>query len=97
MTIEFYAKLFSRIQRRSGSFLLGLVAGRRLVASLRESLPKVEHAQGLMKQGKDCLFYHAPVVVVTHAESWTHALPLIAQPRSINALSWHTPSASDVV
>lgn len=70
MTIEFYAKVFSRIQRRSGAFLLGLVAGRKVVESLRESLPKVEYAKGLMEQGKDCLFYHAPVVAIAHAESW---------------------------
>jgi len=40
------------------------------VEYLRESLPKVEYANEQMKKGKDRLFYHAPVVVLAHAESW---------------------------
>ena len=70
MTADFYAKLFARIHGRLGAFFLRLFAGRRLVESLQDSLPKVEHARKLMEQGQDCLFYHAPVVVVAHAESW---------------------------
>jgi nitroreductase len=70
MTLSFYEKIFSRIKSPLGAFMLGLVAGRRIVISLRESLPKMEHARKLIEQGKDCLFYHAPVVVVAHAESW---------------------------
>jgi hypothetical protein len=30
----------------------------------------MEYARKLIEQGKDCLFYHAPVVVVAHADSW---------------------------
>jgi nitroreductase len=70
MTAEFYAKLFARIQGPLGTLFFRLFAGRRLLESLKDSLPKVEHARKLMEQGKDCLFYHAPVVVVAHAESW---------------------------
>jgi nitroreductase/NAD-dependent dihydropyrimidine dehydrogenase PreA subunit len=70
MTLSFYQKIFSRIKSPLGAFVLSLIAGRRIVTSLRESLPKMEYAGKLIEQGKDCLFYHAPVVVVAHAESW---------------------------
>ena len=70
MTLSFYEKIFSRIKSPIGAFMLSLIAGRRIVKSLRESLPKTEHARTLIKQGKDCLFYHAPAVVIAHAESW---------------------------
>jgi nitroreductase len=46
------------------------VAGRKIAEYLRESLPKIEYANEQIKQGKDRLFYHAPVVMLTHAESW---------------------------
>ena len=69
-TLGFYEKIFSRIRSPLGAFMLGLVAGRKIVDSLRDSLPKMEHVRKLIDQGKDCLFYHAPVVVVVHAESW---------------------------
>jgi nitroreductase len=70
MTLSFYEKIFSRIKNPFGAFMLRLIAGRRVMESLRESLPKMEHARKLIEQGKDCLFYHAPVVVIAHAESW---------------------------
>jgi len=70
MTLRFYEKLFSRVKGRLGTFVFGLFAGRKITESLRESLPKVEYAKTLMEQGKDCLFYHAPVIMVAHAESW---------------------------
>jgi hypothetical protein len=70
MTLGFYEKLFSRVKGRFGAFLFGLFAGHKITESLREALPKVEYAQTLMEQEKDCLFYHAPVIMVAHAESW---------------------------
>lgn len=70
MTIAFYEKVFARARTRVGAFLLRLVADRRTVEYLQESIPKIEHAKDLMEQGKDCLFYHAPAVMVVHAESW---------------------------
>ncbi|HUL23739.1 MAG TPA: nitroreductase family protein [Thermodesulfobacteriota bacterium] len=70
MTIHFYDKIFSRARGRLGPLLISLIAGRKTAAYLRSSLPKVEYANELMKQGKDPLFYHAPVVILTHAESW---------------------------
>ena len=70
MTLSFYEKIFSRIKNPFGAFMLRLIAGRRVMESLRESLPKMEHARKLIEQGKDCLFYHAPVVVIAHAGSW---------------------------
>lgn len=70
MTLGFYAKIFSRVKSPWGAFLLRLMAGRRIVESLRASLPKLDHARKLLEEGRDCLFYHAPVVVVVHAESW---------------------------
>lgn len=70
MTIRFYQKVFSRVRGRFGRLLLSLVAGRRMTKYLRESLPKVERRYEQMKQGKDPLFYHAPVVMLAHAESW---------------------------
>ena len=70
MTMTFYDKILSRVKGRIGAFVLGLFAGRRTVESLRESLPKIEYARTLMETGKDCLFYHAPVIMIVHAESW---------------------------
>jgi nitroreductase/NAD-dependent dihydropyrimidine dehydrogenase PreA subunit len=70
MTISFYQKIFSRIRGGFGLLLLSLVAGRKIAKYMRESLPKIEYASEQMKQGKDRLFYHAPVVMLTHAESW---------------------------
>jgi len=70
MTLGFYEKIFSRVKGRFGAFLFSLFAGHKITESLREALPKVEYVQTLMEQGKDCLFYHAPVIMVAHAESW---------------------------
>jgi nitroreductase len=70
MTINFYDKIFSRVRGRFGMFLVSLVAGRKVAEYLHESLPKVEVAYEQMKHGKDRLFYHAPVVILAHAESW---------------------------
>jgi nitroreductase len=70
MTIAFYAKVFAWVRSRFGAFLFRIFAGRRIVEYLQESIPKVEHAEELMDQGRDCLFYGAPVVMVAHAESW---------------------------
>jgi nitroreductase/NAD-dependent dihydropyrimidine dehydrogenase PreA subunit len=70
IVIAFYERIFKWVQRRFGAFLLSLFAGRRIVEKLLESIPKVEHARELMDGGEDCLFYHAPAVMVVHAESW---------------------------
>ena len=70
MTINFYGKIFSRLQSWFGSLMLSWMAGAKTVENLRESLPKFEYAYKKMKEGGDRLFYHAPVVVLTHAESW---------------------------
>ena len=75
MTLSFYEKIFARAQGRFGSILLHLAAGRRTLEYLRESLPKVEHAYEQRKKGKDILFYHAPVVMLAHAESWDSSSP----------------------
>jgi nitroreductase/Pyruvate/2-oxoacid:ferredoxin oxidoreductase delta subunit len=70
MTINFYDKMFSRVRGRFGMFIVSLVAGRKIAEYLRESLPKMDYANELIRQGKDRLFYHAPVVILAHAESW---------------------------
>jgi nitroreductase/NAD-dependent dihydropyrimidine dehydrogenase PreA subunit len=70
MTLSFYEKMFSRIKNPFGAFMMSLIAGRRRVESLREFLPKMAHVRKLIGQGEDLLFYHAPVVMVAHAESW---------------------------
>lgn len=70
MIITFYKRIFKWIKGRVGALLLALFAGRRIVEKLRESIPKGEHVKEVMDQGGDCLFYHAPAVVVVHAESW---------------------------
>jgi nitroreductase/NAD-dependent dihydropyrimidine dehydrogenase PreA subunit len=70
MVIAFYMKIFKLIQGRFGALLLSFFAGRRIVEKLRESIPKGEHVKVVMDQGGDCLFYHAPAVMVVHAESW---------------------------
>ena len=51
-------------------FFLSLIACRRTAEFLRESLPKIDYAAEQMRQGKDRLFYHAPTLILTHAESW---------------------------
>jgi len=68
--MAFYEKVFSRVRKPIGALLLSLLAGRRIVEYLRELLPKVEYVKGLIEEGKDPLFYKAPVVMVVHAESW---------------------------
>jgi nitroreductase/NAD-dependent dihydropyrimidine dehydrogenase PreA subunit len=70
MVIAFYERIFKWIQGRFGAFGFALFAGHRIVEKLRESIPKAEHARELMEQGGDNLFYHAPVVMMVHAESW---------------------------
>jgi len=75
MTINFYDKILSRVRGRFGLFIVSLVAGRRIAEYLRQSLPKMEYGNELMKQGKDRLFHHAPVVILAHAESWDRSSP----------------------
>jgi nitroreductase/NAD-dependent dihydropyrimidine dehydrogenase PreA subunit len=75
MTAGFYDRIFSRVRGRSGLFLVSLMAGRKTAEYLRQSLPKVEYAKEEMRQGRDRLFYHAPVVMLTHAESWDPCSP----------------------
>jgi nitroreductase/NAD-dependent dihydropyrimidine dehydrogenase PreA subunit len=70
LTISFYERIFNLVRNRFGALLLKVFAGRRIVEQLKESIPKLEHAKALMDQGKDCLFYGAPAVMVVHAESW---------------------------
>ncbi len=70
MTISFYDKIFSRARGWFGSLFLSLVAGKKTVEYLHDSLPKVMVAREEMNRGKDRLFYHAPVVMIAHAESW---------------------------
>jgi nitroreductase len=70
MMIRFYEKTISRVRGPIGSIVLSLVAGRKLVQSLRESIPKVEYAKKTIEEGRDPLFYRAPVVMLTYAESW---------------------------
>ncbi len=69
-TISFYDKMLSRIRGRFGMFIVSLVAGRKIGEYLRESLPKMEYANEMIRQGKDRLFHHAPAVILAHAESW---------------------------
>jgi len=69
MTLAFYEKLFARQEEDSVPFCWAYSPAARTLEYLRESLPKVEHAYEKMKKGKDILFYHAPVVILAHAES----------------------------
>ena len=70
MTINFYGRIFSYLQRWFGGLLLSWMAGAKTVEYLRASIPKFAYAYKKMKEGEDRLFYHAPVVVLTYAESW---------------------------
>lgn len=70
MTLRFYEKIFSRVEHWPGRFLLSLLAGKKTVEYLQDSLPKVAFFREQIEKGKDRLFYHAPAVIVTHAESW---------------------------
>lgn len=69
-TLHFYEKIFHYVRGRLGRFLLTVVAGLKTVDYLLESLPKVDYAEKRMDQGDDRLFFHAPAVILTHAESW---------------------------
>jgi nitroreductase/NAD-dependent dihydropyrimidine dehydrogenase PreA subunit len=75
MTINFYRKIFSRLQSWFGGLVISWMAGAKTVEYLHESLPKFEHAYTKVKAGEDRLFYHAPAVVLTHAESWDSSSP----------------------
>jgi nitroreductase/NAD-dependent dihydropyrimidine dehydrogenase PreA subunit len=75
MTTNFYDQIFSRVRGWAGMLLVSLIAGRKTAEYLRQSLPKVEYAKEQMQQGKDRLFYHAPVVMLAHAESWDPCSP----------------------
>jgi nitroreductase/Pyruvate/2-oxoacid:ferredoxin oxidoreductase delta subunit len=70
MTLRFGDQIFSRAQSWIGSLFLSLVAGKKTVEYLREALPKMEVAREAMNRGEDRLFFHAPVVMIAHAESW---------------------------
>ena len=70
MTIRFYEKIFSRARGWFGSLFLSLVADKKTVEYLHESLPKMMVAREAMNRGQDRLFYHAPAVIIAHAESW---------------------------
>ena len=70
MTIHFYGKIFSRVRGRFGRIFLSALVGRKTIEYLKDSLPKFRVAYEQMNQGKDRLFYHAPVVMLAHAESW---------------------------
>jgi len=70
MTISFYDKIFSRTRGWFGSLFLSLVAGKKTMEYLHDSLPKVMVAREAMNRGQDRLFYHAPAVMIAHAESW---------------------------
>lgn len=70
MTLKFYEKIFSKVTHWPGRFLLSSLAGRKTVEYLQDMLPKADYFREQIKQGKDRLFYHAPVVLLTHAESW---------------------------
>jgi nitroreductase len=70
MTLRFYDKIFSWVRSRVGRQVLTIMAGRTIVETLQESLPKVDHAKKLMEQGQDRLFFHAPVLILAYAESW---------------------------
>jgi ferredoxin len=70
LTTSFYAKVFARARGCLSGLLLSWVAGHKTLEYLRESLPKAEYAYEQMKKGKDPLFFHAPVVILAHGESW---------------------------
>jgi len=75
MMIKFYEKIFSYLRSWFGRLVLSWMAGQKTVEYLRESLPKFEYAYKKMKEGGDPLFYHAPGVILTHAESWDSSSP----------------------
>lgn len=70
MTLRFGDQIFSRVQSWFGSLFLSLVAGKKTVEYLRDALPKMEVAREQINRGKDRLFFHAPAVMIAHAESW---------------------------
>ncbi len=75
MVIGFYERIFSRVKGPFGRFLISLVVGKKTAAYLRDSLPKMEMFREAINRGEDRLFYGAPVVILTHAESWDSSSP----------------------
>lgn len=75
MTLDFYEKIFNRVQGTIGRFFLSLITGRNTVKYLKESLPIMEYAREQIRKGQDRIFYHAPVIILTHAESWDTSSP----------------------
>jgi nitroreductase/Pyruvate/2-oxoacid:ferredoxin oxidoreductase delta subunit len=67
---SFYEKLFSRVRSKAGAFALSLVVGRRVVDFMRDYLPRVDVARRAIEAGDDRLLYHAPAVILVHAEKW---------------------------
>ena len=68
--IAFYVTLFRRVRNPIGGFLIRLAAGKKTAELLRGYLPLLEHIQKRQEAGEDRLLFHAPVVVVAHAETW---------------------------
>ena len=75
MSIAFYEKVFKRVRSPLGSLFLRLLAPKRLLEHLKETLPKVEYAKGLLQEGRDPLLYDARAVLILHAEAWDTCSP----------------------
>jgi len=68
--IDFYARLFRRVRTPLGALSIRLAAGSKTLQILRGYLPLVELIRQRYEAGEDRLFFHAPVVILAHAESW---------------------------
>lgn len=66
--IAFYAKLFNRLENPLGRMLIRLFVGRKKTRELLELLPDARKAEVQIAQGKDPLLYHAPALVIFHAD-----------------------------
>ena len=68
-TVAFYEKLFARLANPVSRLVVSMVAGRTQTRRLNEEYrPLLELAQERMARGDDRLLYHAPAVIVAHAE-----------------------------
>lgn len=67
---RFYERLFKLVDNPLATLGVRLVAGSQQYAQLRDYLPTVQEAARRMEQGEDRILYHAPVLLLVHAERW---------------------------
>lgn len=68
--LRFYERIFRLVQNPLSRGLVRLGLERRQYEQLVDYLPTVREAERRMETGDDRLLYHAPAVILVHAEAW---------------------------